>query len=306
MHVPVTGQGKARAQAQGRVQGQGRAMGLGLAQPGWLHAYEALLRHKAKRAVGGSGGAWARDRSSTGADSAVELTYGEVSTLGGVLIFERLRHLPGGLASTDVIYDLGSGGGRLVLLWALALHALHGSASGGMAVGVEVDRHRATVAATLFDRAKAMGVVVAPGAPPPPRSERGGGAARCELRRGDAFEEGAFADATHVYMCSTTWPDHMFELFLAAAAQNVAQAQARAQAQAPDPVLRWVLSTRAIPDELLHAYNRNATAAGAGGGSEARPRPVLLLYGTMVVPTSWTPECRVHIYRHAHAGASGS
>jgi hypothetical protein len=156
-------------------------------------------------------------------------------------------------------------------------------------VGIELDAPRAAVADALRRAALGAGLL-APAE-----------AARLSLRQGDAFADGAFADATHVYMCSTTWPDSVFGLFFSALAANGAAAARRSSSSSssssgggeagrpPPPLLplRWVLSTRAIPRGLLE--QRNA-------GELARVGLRLRLHEVMVVPTSWTERCHLHVY----------
>ena len=86
-----------------------------------------------------------------------------------------------------------------------------------------------------------------------------------------AFRPKGFADATAVYMLSTAFGHGTFNRFVlaVAAAAN----------------LRWVISSKAIPADLLKTHNAK------------RGHRQIALHTNVVVPTSWNPACSVSIYK---------
>ena len=93
-----------------------------------------------------------------------------------------------------------------------------------------------------------------------------------------AFRPRGFADATAVYMLSTAFGHGTFNRFMLAlaAATN----------------LRWVISSKAIPTDLLGAHNAK------------RGHRRIVLHTKVVVPTSWNPACSISIYKVTEAIAA--
>jgi hypothetical protein len=111
-----------------------------------------------------------RVRASSGSPLYGEITPASVARL--------LDHL--GVGEDDVLYDLGSGVGKMVIQAAMTV-PLRGC------VGVELSRTRHEAAEQALARARKEGLVVA---------------RQCELRNEDLLEAD-LADATVVYSCST-------------------------------------------------------------------------------------------------------
>jgi hypothetical protein len=152
-------------------------------------------------------------------EALYDFTYGEISTEGGLAVADHLE-----LDARSVVYDLGSGHGALVMLF-----ALYGA---GMAVGLELDATRHAAASRLKLHGLDKGWI---------NPEEG---SRMSLRNADAFVPGAFADATHIYMLSTCFGPHVFAQFLGAVGAT------------ETPSLRWVVSSRRILPRLLEQHNR--------------------------------------------------
>lgn len=134
--------------------------------------------------------------------------YGELSEASALSLLRWLA--PG---EDDVLYDLGAGTGKLVLLAACATRV-------GRAVGVELSRHHHGVARRVFEALLA----------------RAGNAA--ELRARASFVRADLrdvdvSDATIIYACSTCFPDEV----RAALAEKALAA----------PRLRALVSTRELP-----------------------------------------------------------
>ena len=104
-------------------------------------------------------------------------TYGELMPTASLRLFEALE-----LGRRDVLYDLGAGVGKLVLLAALATPVRR-------AVGIELSQARVGRGQRVLAQA---------------RRERLRGAGRAELRRGDMLRE-VLDEATVIYTCSTAF-----------------------------------------------------------------------------------------------------
>eukprot|EP00035_Acanthoeca_spectabilis_P037917 m.48473 g.48473 ORF g.48473 m.48473 type:complete len:389 (+) comp8918_c0_seq1:97-1263(+) len=180
-------------------------------------------------------------------------TYGEISVEGALSLFESL-----GLRESDVLYDLGSGNGKVVLLAAFAFPL-------SLAVGIELDPPRHSLATALLrGRVVARQVDVI---------------GRVNYLCGDAFSKNAFSGATVVYMLSNAFPDEIFRRFLGSVELMSAKEQ---------ELLRTIVTSRPIPTTLLKQFNLRAVAKDSLSISTS-PR---LLW----VPTTWSSALPLRIY----------
>jgi len=114
--------------------------------------------------------------------------YGEVTADGCAMMFKNLP--PAARLDDDsVIYDLGSGYGKFSI-WC-------GTVAKKRSVGIENNPSRAAAAEKAFKSAVDKGNLSA--------EEKN----RITLKEGDAFAEGAFEDATHIYMCNVGYSEDM-------------------------------------------------------------------------------------------------
>lgn len=124
---------------------------------------------------------------------------------------------------------------------------------------------------------------------------------RVDLRLADAFEFGAFSEATHLYMLSTCFNRGMFVKLLSAIAgvsissstcSSHTSAGGCADANVGNVVSRtpstvnvhWIVSSQPIPHDLLERHNA------------VSDMQIVLRMG-LEVPTSWTHKCALSIYR---------
>jgi SAM-dependent methyltransferase len=229
----------------------------GLDQPEWLRRYESIFARTSESAYGVGDGV-------RGDDDDARRIYGEISTRGALRLLARLRAL-GGVTDSDgeeVVYDLGSGEGRLVLLAALSSASGGGRRSARRAVGIEVDPRRHALAEAHLRRGVERGLISAQEA------------ARVVLARGDAFAAGAFRDATVVYMLNTAFDESIHARFLASVGPGPEKS----------PRLRWIVVAKPFSAEALERHARS-------GGSAVR------LHDRMTVSTNWNPELPLLLYR---------
>jgi SAM-dependent methyltransferase len=139
--------------------------------------------------------------------------YGELSEASALRLLRWLA--PG---EDDVMYDLGAGTGKLVLLAACATRARR-------VVGVELSRHHHGVAMGVLEALVALVARVAPEDAASLRERVS--FVRADLRTVDV------ADATIVYACSTCFPDDVRAVI--------------AEKALAAPRLRALVSTRALP-----------------------------------------------------------
>eukprot|EP00285_Hemiselmis_virescens_P016467 CAMPEP_0173392716 /NCGR_PEP_ID=MMETSP1356-20130122/20826_1 /TAXON_ID=77927 ORGANISM="Hemiselmis virescens, Strain PCC157" /NCGR_SAMPLE_ID=MMETSP1356 /ASSEMBLY_ACC=CAM_ASM_000847 /LENGTH=284 /DNA_ID=CAMNT_0014350593 /DNA_START=33 /DNA_END=887 /DNA_ORIENTATION=+ len=140
------------------------------------------------------GWSWSGLAALQGVDNINSNLYGEVTADGCALMFKNLPATCR-LEPDSVIYDIGSGYGKFSI-WC-------GTVAKKKSIGIEYSKERANHA----DKALAMCF------------ERGyleeEDKTRIELREGDAFIDGAFADATHIYVCNVGMDEDMHEKLLA-------------------------------------------------------------------------------------------
>ena len=108
-------------------------------------------------------------------------TYGAINFAS---VHKLITHLE--LGEDDVLYDLGSGVGKMVLQVAMAVPLRK-------CVGIEMSPSRHQGARAALSRARELGLLRA---------------RECELVRGD-FMEADLSDATVIYTCSTTFSDRL-------------------------------------------------------------------------------------------------
>jgi riboflavin synthase len=158
----------------------------------------------------------------------VDRLAGQGASAYGEILPGSAARLLGWLALTedDVLYDLGSGVGKLVLQAACTTPV-------GRAVGVELSEFRHAAAEELL---AALLARLEPAAAAALR-------ARVELRKGD-LRQADLPDATVVYAGSTSYPDPL----LAALAERARSA----------PRLRALISTRPLPDPTESRYRERA------------------------------------------------
>ncbi len=108
-------------------------------------------------------------------------TYGEINVGSVQKLIDHLQ-----LGTNDVVYDLGSGVGKMVLQVAM-------TTSVRKCVGIEMAPSRHQGARAALTRARELGLLRA---------------RECEFFRGD-FMEADLADATVIYTCSTTFSDRL-------------------------------------------------------------------------------------------------
>mmetsp|Transcript_905 Transcript_905/g.1526 ORF Transcript_905/g.1526 Transcript_905/m.1526 type:complete len:269 (-) Transcript_905:80-886(-) len=175
--------------------------------------------------------------------------YGEVTPDGCALMFKNLPVFAR-LDADSVIYDLGSGYGKFTI-WC-------GTVAKKKSVGIENNAERAQVASDAFSLAKSKGHLT---------EEE---AARIKLIEGDAFADGAFADATHIYMCNVGYDEDMHLKLL----EQVPKCR---NLKVIITITSLHDGNRAVPPEKLEE---------AG----------LAFMGDTVAPTTWDPESKVHFY----------
>jgi len=120
--------------------------------------------------------------------------YGEVTSDGCALMFKNLPSTAR-LEADSVIYDIGSGYGKFSI-WC-------GTVAKKKSIGIEYNKDRAGHAE------KALKMCFERGHLEPEDKER------IELREGDAFIDGAFTDATHIYMCNVGMDEDIHQKLLA-------------------------------------------------------------------------------------------
>ena len=115
--------------------------------------------------------------------------------------------------------------------------------------------------------------------------------AQVRFEHGDAFAPGAFADATCVVMIQLA-SRAIFARFLDAFAFGDGDDTGGTR-----PPLRWVVTARRIPDDLLAAFNnRHAHRA---------PRAALRRVETLDTTSTWAAHLVLHVYRADFADFPG-
>mmetsp|Transcript_10074 Transcript_10074/g.23473 ORF Transcript_10074/g.23473 Transcript_10074/m.23473 type:complete len:272 (+) Transcript_10074:28-843(+) len=178
--------------------------------------------------------------------------YGEITADGCALMFKNLP-TAARLDEDSIIYDLGSGYGKLCI-WCATVAKRR-------CIGIENNPDRAALADKAKELAISKGFLS--------EEEQ----ARVTLITGDAFAEGAFLDATHIYMCNVGYSEDMHLRLL-------------------DQVPKCKNLKAVITITAMH---EGGHAVPAGALEKAGVR----YEGSSVAPTTWDAECKVHYYTTA-------
>uniref|UniRef100_A0A7S0VWL7 DOT1 domain-containing protein n=1 Tax=Hemiselmis tepida TaxID=464990 RepID=A0A7S0VWL7_9CRYP len=142
-----------------------------------------------------SGWSWGALAAIEGVDNKINNNiYGEVTADGCALMFKNIP-ATARLEADSVVYDIGSGYGKFSI-WC-------GTVAKRRSIGIEYNKDRAGHADRALKLCHERGHLE------PEDKER------IELREGDAFIEGAFADATHLYVCNVGMDEDLHEKLLA-------------------------------------------------------------------------------------------
>ena len=229
------------------------------------------------------------------------LTYGEISLEGSLRLGDLLgltsepRSEPTGMSrgSQYNIYDLGSGKGAFCILLAMLCRDRCGEV-----VGIELMSQRHDKAVATKAAALEAGLL---------NEEEG---SKLDVRLGDALNETAFLNATHLYVASTCFTESMFRQLLRALANAVESADppvkndsiaaesedsrtasrvstaASSTAAMSQVHLQCLISLRPIPAKELHRHNHRHRRRNAS----------LELVAKVPVPTTWSLRAKAYVY----------